>query len=66
MADRPEACASIARALDEPLPGTAPVATGWVLVEDPGPWGRDALPDGSLPPAVVDHLPLDETASEPA
>lgn len=56
MADRSEACASIARALDEPLPGTAPVATGWVVVEDPGPWGRDALPDGTLPAEVVDHL----------
>lgn len=41
-------CASIARALQEPLPGSAPEATGWLLVEDPGPWGRDALADGTL------------------
>lgn len=56
MAERPDACASLARALAEPLPGTAPVATGWVLVEDPGPWGRDALADGTLPADVVAHL----------
>lgn len=41
---------------DEPLPGTAPEAAWWLLVEDPGPWGRDALADGGLPGAVVAHL----------
>lgn len=56
MADRPDACASLARVLEEPLPGTAPVATGWVLVEDPVPWGRDALSQGGLPPSAVAHL----------
>lgn len=56
MADRLTACATIARDLAEPLPGTAPVATGWLLVEDPGPWGRDGLANGTLPPAVIQHL----------
>ena len=56
MPERSHACASIARTLAEPLPGTAPVATGWVLVEDPGPWGRDALEQGTLPRRVVEHL----------
>lgn len=56
MADRTDACASLARTLDEPLPGTAPLATGWVLVEDPGPWGRDALTQGTLPPIAATHL----------
>jgi hypothetical protein len=28
--------------LQEPLPGTAVVATGWVVVEQPGPWGAKA------------------------
>lgn len=56
MPDRADACASLARALREPLPGTAPVATGWVLVEDPGPWGRDALTGGTLPADAVDRL----------
>lgn len=54
--ERPDACASIARTLAEPLPGTAPVATGWILVEDPFPWGRDALTQASLPRHVVEHL----------
>lgn len=56
MPDRPHACASLARTLAEPLPGTAPVASGWVLVEDPGPWGRDALELGTLPATVIEHL----------
>lgn len=56
MPERPEACAGLARAVDEPLPGTAPVTTGWLLVEDRVAWGRDALTQGSLPPAVVAHL----------
>ena len=56
MADRTDACASLARLLDEPLPGTAPVAMGWLVVEDPTPWGRDALTQGSLPDDVVAHL----------
>ena len=56
MAERPDACASLARDLHEPLPGTAPVATGWVLVEDTVPWGRDALTQGSLPEDAVAAL----------
>src|SRR6476620_1041278 len=34
-------CAALARALDEPLPGTAPVAPRWVCVEHRGTWPRD-------------------------
>lgn len=56
MVERPDACASLARSLGEPLPGTAPEALGWLLVEDPGPWGPDALTEGTLPGAVVEHL----------
>ncbi len=56
MPERSHGCASIARTLAEPLPGTAPVATGWVLVEDPYPWGPDALTQGNLPRHVVEHL----------
>lgn len=41
---------------DEPLGGTSPEAARWVLVEDPGPWGRDGLADGHLPAAVRGHL----------
>jgi hypothetical protein len=43
-----EPCALLAA--DEPLAGTAPRARGWVLVEHPGAWARDALAGAS--PAV--------------
>lgn len=52
MAERPDACVTLAHQLGEPLGGTAPQAVGWVLVEDPGPWGHDALADGTLPADV--------------
>lgn len=47
-----EHCSTASRAAEEPLAGTAPVAVGWLLVEQPGPWGRDALTDSGLDPAV--------------
>ena len=42
----------LARARAEPLAGTAPVTTGWLLIEQPGPWGRDALAASGLDPAI--------------
>lgn len=39
----------MSRALDEPLAGTAPQARLWVLLEQPGPWGRDAVLESHLP-----------------
>jgi len=48
----PAPCSGIARALAEPLIGTAPVASTWVAVEQPGPWGRQALRDSHLDPAT--------------
>ena len=45
-------CMDLARARAEPLAGTAPVATGWLLIEQPGPWGRDALAASGLDPAI--------------
>lgn len=48
---------SLASALDrEPLAGTALTATDLLLVEAPGPWGRDAVVDNRLPPQVRRHL----------
>ena len=41
---------------DEPIVGTAPTETEILLVESPGPWGRDALADNRLPEVVRDHL----------
>ena len=45
-------CTDVRRQTDEPLAGTAPVARLWVLVEQPGPWGRDALTESHLPTPV--------------
>lgn len=49
-------CALLARELHEPLPGTAPEAVGWVCVEQPGAWGRDAALESGLPAAVAGPL----------
>ena len=40
----------------EPIIGTAPTDTEILLVESPGPWGRDAVTDNRLPVVVRDHL----------
>ena len=49
-----ELCSVLAAA--EPLAGTAPFALAWLVVEHPGPWGRDALTDSGLSQALVDHI----------
>jgi hypothetical protein len=41
---------------DEPIVGTAPTDAEILLVECPGPWGRDAVSDNRLPDAVREHL----------
>ena len=40
----------------EPLAGSAPSATAWMVIEHPGPWGRDALEDSGLNSDWVEHL----------
>src|SRR3990172_3252084 len=45
---RPQSCSAFSLALGEPLRATAPEASSWLLVEQPGPWGRDALDLGAL------------------
>jgi len=47
---RPGLCSTFCRELHEPLPGTAVVATGWVVVEQPGPWGAKAPTQSHLDP----------------
>jgi len=44
-----------ARSLDlgERLAGTAPFERGFLVLEEPGPWGRDALRDGPLEPGAA-------------
>ncbi len=49
-------CSVEATRIGEPLPGTAPLARGWIVLEHPGPWGRDAVADSDLPEAVRAHL----------
>lgn len=49
-------CASRSRAAAEPLAGTAATATTWLLVEQPGPWGAEALTGSRLPPSLGQEL----------
>jgi hypothetical protein len=41
-------CSVTAGEIAEPLAGTAAVASTWLCIEQPGPWGRDALLDSHL------------------
>ncbi len=43
-------CAERGIALGEPLGGTAPAERGVLVVEQPGPWGRDAVSESGLRP----------------
>lgn len=45
-------CATVSRDLDEPISGTAATATTWLLLEQPGPWGAQALVSSHLDPAL--------------
>ena len=54
------ACSLLSRSLDEPLAGTAPAAKCWIVLEQPGPWGRQALTQSHLDPAFGQAL---ETAA---
>lgn len=50
------ACSDASRALAEPLAATAPVATTWLVLEQPGPWGRKALTQSHLDPVLGKDL----------
>jgi hypothetical protein len=45
-------CSALSRALGEPLFATASRVRAWVLIEQPGPWGREALVESRLDPAL--------------
>jgi Sucrase/ferredoxin-like len=49
-------CADRSAARGEPLPGTASRFRSWLLVEQPGPWGHDALVQSDLPTDVGTRL----------
>ena len=47
-----ERCSVVSARLGEPMPGTAPLARAWLVLEQPGPYGRVALTESHLPAAV--------------
>jgi hypothetical protein len=49
-------CSANAHAFAEPLAGTASEAVGYVLVEQPGSWGRDAVTSSGLDPTIGARL----------
>jgi hypothetical protein len=53
-------CSDESDARDEPLFATASLVTAWMLFEQPGAWGRDALTESGFPPGAQ---PLIEAAS---
>lgn len=55
MVDR-FSCALASRAAGEPCYGTASQARRWLLVEQPGPWGADAVRQSRLAPEVAVRL----------
>ncbi|MFZ0322953.1 MAG: sucrase ferredoxin [Actinomycetes bacterium] len=57
-------CSEGARERGEPWVGTAPEATVWLAVEQPGPWGRHALHHSHLPTDVADALAATETRAD--
>src|SRR5215210_2614784 len=49
-------CARSARARLEPLFATASTVRRWLMVEQPGPWGREAVRESRLPPTTAASL----------
>src|SRR4051794_23155492 len=49
-------CSAVAEAIGEPLAGTAATARSWLCLEQPGPWGRDALSASHLDRGVSQAL----------
>ncbi|MFI9379753.1 sucrase ferredoxin [Kutzneria sp. NPDC052558] len=56
MRDTSGSCSALAAALGEPAAGTASEATAWLCVEQPGPWGRDALLDSHMDGGLAAEL----------
>jgi hypothetical protein len=52
----PFRCSSLSLELEEPIFGTASTATNWILVEQPGPWGWDAIRQSRLSRSVSTAL----------
>ncbi len=56
MSDAPERCAPASERRDDPLFATAAPAVRYVLVEQPGAWGRNALRDSPIAAPVLADL----------
>ncbi|MEV6608111.1 sucrase ferredoxin [Kutzneria sp. NPDC051319] len=56
MHDTSGSCSALSAALSEPQAGTASVATGWLCIEQPGPWGHDALHESHLDHDLASEL----------
>ena len=53
---RVPSCSSLSSAQGESLAGTASLVKRWLLVEDPGPWGYDALVQNKVPRDLLAEL----------
>jgi hypothetical protein len=49
-------CSAEALARDEPLYATASLVSSWLLIEQPGAWGPDALSDSRFPASIASEL----------
>lgn len=49
-------CSEESLGRDEPLQATASLVSAWLLIEQPGAWGPDALLESSFPTAVAEKL----------
>ena len=49
-------CSAEALARDEPLYATASLVSAWLLIEQPGAWGPDALTESQLPTEIATEL----------
>lgn len=49
-------CSELSAEREEPAAGSASFATTWLCVEQPGPWGRDALSESHLDPDLGSEL----------
>ena len=54
--DAPYRCSAASRADDEPCAGTASTVRRFLLLEQPGPWGVDAVRDARLPEVARQRL----------
>lgn len=56
MEANPDRCSAVAESIGEPLAGTSATARAWLCVEQPGPWGRDALSASHLDTGLAAEL----------